>query len=146
MSAVARCPRKRVNSTLSRRYLWAGGHLVAELNASGPVLNRYVYGSRAHTPDYVVNNGTTYRIVNDERGSVHLVVNTSTGQPTQQLDYDEWGRVTADSNPNPVSDPLKDLAPQARCSTRLAGSSSLPAAPNPCRRRRNFRRSIRVSS
>ena len=43
--------------------------------------------------------GVLYRLVTDERGSVRLVVNASTGAVAQQLDYDVWGNVTTDSAP-----------------------------------------------
>lgn len=90
---------KKVNGVLTRQYRWAGDQLVAETDATGTVLNRYVYGSRAHVPDYVINGGVTYRLVTDERGSVREVRHSATGGVAQRLDYDEWGRVTADSSP-----------------------------------------------
>ncbi|MBK9692443.1 MAG: hypothetical protein IPO73_12285 [Gemmatimonadetes bacterium] len=36
----------------------------------------------------------------NQLGSVALVVNASTGQVVSWRDYDEWGRVVADSNPD----------------------------------------------
>jgi RHS repeat-associated protein len=90
---------KKVNGTLTRIYLWAGGQLVAEANGSGTILNRFVYATRSNTPDYLLSGGVIYRLVTDERGSVRLVINQSTGAVTQRLDYDEWGRVTTDTNP-----------------------------------------------
>ena len=63
------------------------------------MLSRFVYGSRAHVPDYLVKGTTTYRLVTDERGSVRLVLDTATGTVAQRLTYDPWGRVTSDTNP-----------------------------------------------
>jgi len=60
---------------------------------------RFVYGSSAHVPDYLVKGGATYRIVSDHLGSVRLVVNASTGAVAQRIDYDEFGVVTLDTNP-----------------------------------------------
>jgi RHS repeat-associated protein len=50
-------------------------------------------------PDYVVKGGTTYRIVSDHLGSPRLVVNTTDDSVAQRLDYDEFGKVTQDTNP-----------------------------------------------
>jgi RHS repeat-associated protein len=47
----------------------------------------------------MVKGGVTYRLVKDELGSVRLVIDTETGQIVQQLDYDEFGKVTSDSRP-----------------------------------------------
>jgi RHS repeat-associated protein len=47
----------------------------------------------------MIRNGTTYRFVTDEVGSVRLVVNTSDGTTAQRIDYDPFGKVVSDSNP-----------------------------------------------
>jgi RHS repeat-associated protein len=44
-------------------------------------------------------DGVTYRIISDHLGSVRLVVNSSTGDIVQKMEYDEFGRVLSDSNP-----------------------------------------------
>ena len=41
----------------------------------------------------------TYRIITDNQGSVRLVVNAETGDVSQRLDYDSFGRVLRDTNP-----------------------------------------------
>jgi RHS repeat-associated protein len=43
--------------------------------------------------------GRTYRILTDQVGSVRLVVNASTGEVAQRIDYDEFGNVLNDTNP-----------------------------------------------
>jgi RHS repeat-associated protein len=88
-----------LDGVVVRGYLWDGDRVVAETDASGTVLSRFVYGSRGHVPDYLVNGGVTYRLVHDERGSIRLVVSTATGTVVQRLAYDPWGRVTSDTNP-----------------------------------------------
>ena len=50
---------------------------VAELDASGNIVARFVYGTRGNVPDYMVKAGQTYFIVSDEVGSPRLVVNTA---------------------------------------------------------------------
>jgi RHS repeat-associated protein len=51
------------------------------------------------TPDYIVKGSATYRVIQDERGSVREVVNTATGNVAEAIDYDEFGRVLSDSSP-----------------------------------------------
>jgi RHS repeat-associated protein len=78
---------------------------IAELNASGALVSRFVYGSKYNTPDYFTSNKAdgstwvTYRIISDHLGSPRLVVNSTTGAIAQRLDYDEFGRVLEDTNP-----------------------------------------------
>ncbi len=90
---------KKVNGTLVRGWLYAGNRIVAELDGSGAVLSRFVYGSRAHVPDYIVAGGATYRVITDHLGSPRLFVNTQTGSIAQRLDYNEYGVVITDTNP-----------------------------------------------
>jgi RHS repeat-associated protein len=72
---------------------------VAELDNSNNVVARFVYGTRANVPDYMIKDGVIYRIISDHLGSVRLVVNSSTGDIVQKMEYDEFGRVLSDSNP-----------------------------------------------
>jgi RHS repeat-associated protein len=71
---------------------------VAELDASGAVVAEFVYGSRAHVPDYMLKyvsgQWRTYRFVTDHLGSVRMVLDTANGNVAQRIDYDEWGRAT----------------------------------------------------
>ena len=91
---------KKVNGARVQGFLYQDGlNPVAELDASGSVVARFVYGTKGHIPDYMVKAGVTYRIVSDHLGSVRLVVNASTGAVVQRLDYDAFGRVTQDSSP-----------------------------------------------
>lgn len=72
---------------------------VAELDGSGNLVSRFVYASKGNVPDYLVKNGTTYRIISDHLGSPRLVVDVTTGAILQRLDYDEFGQVITDTNP-----------------------------------------------
>ncbi len=72
---------------------------VAELDGAGNVVARFIYGARANVPEYIIRDDATYRIVSDYRGSPRLVIHADTGAIVQRIDYDVWGRVTADSNP-----------------------------------------------
>lgn len=91
---------RKLNGTLVQGFLYDGQlEPVAELDGSGAVVSRFLYGSKAHVPDYLIKGGVNYRIISDHLGSPRLVVNTTNGSIAQQLDYDAWGNVTLDSNP-----------------------------------------------
>jgi|GEM_PF-1874236 len=90
----------RAKNGIERRFLYAEGHrLVAVLDASGAVLEQFVYATRRHSPDAMIKGGTAYRILTDQLGSVRLVVNASTGAVAQRIDYDPWGAITVDTAP-----------------------------------------------
>ncbi len=91
---------KRVNGLLSQSFLY-GSQLrpVAELDGSGAIVSRFVYGTRINVPDYMMKGGAIYRLLTDPLGSVRLVVDTATGALVQRLDYDEFGQITLDTNP-----------------------------------------------
>jgi len=91
---------RKVNGVLVRAWLYQNQlNPVAELDGSGNVVTRFVYGARATVPDYMVKNGTTYRLISDRLGSVRLVVDAVTGAVMQRMDYDEWGNVTSNTSP-----------------------------------------------
>jgi RHS repeat-associated protein len=89
-----------VDGAYDKGWLW-GSQLepIAEVDELGVVVARYVYGSRAHVPDYVVKGGVTYRLITDYRGSVVAVADASDGTVVQELEYGPWGEVLSDSNP-----------------------------------------------
>jgi len=91
---------KEMNGALVQGFLYGDAlNPVAELDGTGAVIARFVYGSRPNVPDYMVKGGATYRIVADHLGSPRLVVDTATGAIAQRIDYDAWGNVLSDSNP-----------------------------------------------
>lgn len=64
---------KKINGTLVQGFLYSDQlRIVAELDGSGAVVSRFVYGSKVNVPDYMVKNGETYRIVSDHIGSPRL--------------------------------------------------------------------------
>ncbi len=91
---------RRVDGTLTEGFLY-GDVLgpIAQLDSTGAVKSRFVYGTRSESPEYVERDGTRYRVWHDIRGSVRLVVDATTGTVAQRLDYDAWGRITNDTNP-----------------------------------------------
>jgi RHS repeat-associated protein len=74
-------------------------HPLAELDPQNNVVSRFVYGPASSAPEYMVKGGVTYRIISDHLGSVRLVVNVTTGAIVQQIDYDEYGQITQNTNP-----------------------------------------------
>ncbi len=91
---------RKVNGTLTQGFLYQDQLApVAELDGNLNLVSRFVYGSRANVPDYMVKNGVTYRLITDHLGSVRLVVDAATGVIAQRIDYDEFGVVLMDTNP-----------------------------------------------
>jgi RHS repeat-associated protein len=72
---------------------------VVELDSAGNVVSRFVYGTKSNVPEYMVRSGVTYKIISNHLGSPILIVNTSDGSVAQQISYDEFGKILADSNP-----------------------------------------------
>lgn len=91
---------KKVNGTKTRGWLYQDRYrVIAELDGNDAVVSTFVYGTRPNVPDFMVKNGTTYRLVVDDVGSPRLVVDTVTGTVAQRLAYDEFGNVVQDTNP-----------------------------------------------
>jgi RHS repeat-associated protein len=90
----------RVNGVLVQGFLWQDQlKVAAELDGGGSIVSSFVYATSENVPDYMVKNGVSYRLLADPLGSPRLVVDSSSGQVAQRLDYDAWGRVTLDTNP-----------------------------------------------
>jgi RHS repeat-associated protein len=91
---------KRVDGVLVQGFVYLDDlNPVAELDGNGDVVSVFVYGTRPNVPDYMVRDGVRYRILSDHLGSPRLVVNSSTGEVAQRIDYDAFGRVLQDTNP-----------------------------------------------
>jgi len=91
---------KKINGTLVRQWVYANRmQIIAELDGSGAVNNRFVYATRTNVPDYLIRQGVTYRIIADHLGSPRIIVNAATGAIAQMLGFDEFGNVLSDSSP-----------------------------------------------
>jgi RHS repeat-associated protein len=100
LAALNRRIGKKVNGTLQQGFLYSDQlNPVAELDSSNNMVSQFVYGTKVNVPDYMIKGGTTYKIITDQLGSPRLVVNADTGVIAQQLDYDEFGLITQDTNP-----------------------------------------------
>jgi RHS repeat-associated protein len=91
---------KKINGSIVKRWLYDGElRILGEIDASGLVTSRFVYGVRGNVPDYMVQGGYTYRIISDHLGSPRLVIDVNSGAMAQRIDYDEFGKIVNDSNP-----------------------------------------------
>src|SRR5437588_868782 len=91
---------KKVNGALVEGFLYRSQlQPAAWLDGTGAVKATFVYGLHANVPEYMVQGGTTYRLITDQVGSVRLVENTSTGATAERIDYDEFGTVLSDTAP-----------------------------------------------
>jgi RHS repeat-associated protein len=96
--AGRRVGRHKTGGTWRRYLLGEGNRVVAEYNEAGTIVSQFVYATRAHVPDFMIQGSNVYRFVTDQLGSVRLVVNvngsTASGSVVQRIDYDAWGNVT----------------------------------------------------
>ena len=90
---------KQLNGVLQNGFLYDGSRLLAQLNGGNAIVSQFIYASQGNVPDYMISGGVTYRIFSDPLGSPRLVVNTSTGTISEQINYDEFGNVISDTNP-----------------------------------------------
>lgn len=91
---------RTLNGSLDRGWLYKDQlNPVAELDADGDVVSRFVYGFKRNVPAYMVRGGKSYRFVSDHLGSMRLVVEIESATIAQRMDYDSFGRVVLDTNP-----------------------------------------------
>ena len=92
---------KRVNSALSKQWVWASGLRIAAELQGGTVASRFIYGNSPTTPDLVVRRDGAaadriYRVISDHLGSPVYVVNIADSADVWlDATYDEWGNVTS---------------------------------------------------
>lgn len=87
---------KRVNGTLVRQWIWSSQlRIAAELNGSGQIQSRFLYGSKPTTPEAVVRSNGTFRVIADHLGSVRALVNVNNPNTVLvRLDYTAFGEVS----------------------------------------------------
>jgi RHS repeat-associated protein len=91
---------KRRSGAVVHRYLYRNTlQPAAEVDAAGNVVARYVYARGELGPDVMERGGATYALVKDERGSIRFVVDASSGDVAQALEYDPFGKIVSDTNP-----------------------------------------------
>jgi YD repeat-containing protein len=90
----------QVDGKLKQAFVYdLAGRVRGELDASGTMASRFIYGARRHVPDYIAKDGVKLQLLTDARGSVRLVVDVASGQVVQRMDYDAWGNVLRDTSP-----------------------------------------------
>jgi RHS repeat-associated protein len=83
---------KRVNGIMTRMYIYQSQtQIAAELDGAGKLVNRYVYGTRANSPDYVVSNDKIMKVVSDQVGTPRAFVDAITGAIISKTHFDEFG-------------------------------------------------------
>lgn len=91
---------KKLNGTVVKAYIYKDGlNPIAELDGSGAIITRYIYGDKENVPSYMIKNGNKYRIISNHLGSPILVVDSTSGVIEQEISYDVWGYIISDSNP-----------------------------------------------
>jgi len=91
---------KKVNGTVTGAFVYQDAlKVVAQLDGGGNIVARFVFGSRSNVPDYFTTSAGTFRVLSDHLGSPRLVVNTANGSVFEQISYDDFGNVIADTQP-----------------------------------------------
>jgi len=86
---------KKKNGVFERAWLYRNQlNPVAELDGSGALVSRFVYGSKSNVPEYMVRGGVTYRVLSDHLGSPRALVNVASGAVAWRADFDAWGNRT----------------------------------------------------
>ena len=74
---------------------------LAELDGTGTVRRRFIYGTRVNVPDVVLDvvTGEAWRLLHDQLGSPRLVIDIDSGAVVAEREWDEFGRVLVDTAP-----------------------------------------------
>jgi RHS repeat-associated protein len=91
---------RKIDGVLVQRWIYAGPlSPIAELDGSGNVTARFIYGTRGNMPDLIVRSNTVYRVLSDHLESPRLIVDVLTGAAAQPMTFDEFGNVLSDTDP-----------------------------------------------
>ena len=89
---------KKVNGTITEKYLWQGlTKLLAVYDGNDNLMLRFEYAD-GRMPVAMTGNGTTCYLAYDQVGSLRII-GDSTGNVVKQIDYDSFGNIINDSNP-----------------------------------------------
>ncbi len=92
---------KKIDGVFVKGWLYGGNlRISAQIDATGNVVGRFFSDLAGAAPAYMVKDGKTYRLITNHLGSVRYVVDIVTGNVVQHIEYDEFGNVQHDSNPN----------------------------------------------
>jgi RHS repeat-associated protein len=93
---------RQANGVATKSYLFLDDlRIAAQIDANQAITGFSNYRDGKSAPDYLYTlTDTKYKLIIDNVGSVRLVVNAQTGAIAQRIDYDEWGNILIDSNPD----------------------------------------------
>jgi hypothetical protein len=86
----------------TRRYLWDGGNLVAELDGNNAMVTGYTWGPTGllAVTDYAASGGPkTYVVAEDLSGNVQALVDPAIGVPVASFHYDPYGKRLSGTGP-----------------------------------------------
>lgn len=87
------------NGAVKSKLVYGVGSVpVAELNENDRIIHTFIYAD-GYTPVLLSKGSVDYYLISDIRGSVRMVVKSSTGEVRQQLTYDAFGKVLSDTSP-----------------------------------------------
>lgn len=94
--------KKLINGATSEYYIWYDSlRLAAILDSAKSVKTVYIYGPESNSPNYLIQNGIEYRIIQDPTlGSIRYIINQTNLEITQEIEYDEFGNMMKNTNPN----------------------------------------------
>jgi len=96
---LSRRTAKLVNGTVVEKYLWQGlTRLLAVYDGSDSLLMRFEYAD-GRMPVAMSKNASTYYLTFDQVGSFKAVAD-SAGNVVKSIEYDSFGNIINDSNPN----------------------------------------------
>jgi RHS repeat-associated protein len=91
---------KKVNGTVTQKFLYGDGlRPIAQLAPDDSVRFQFLYAEKASAPSLIIGTGGSYRVITDHLGSPRGIIDVGSGASLQYLAYDEFGNVTADTNP-----------------------------------------------
>ncbi|MBN2282420.1 MAG: hypothetical protein JXO48_00860 [Deltaproteobacteria bacterium] len=89
---------KKVNGTITEKYLWHGlTRLLAVYDGNNDLRMRFEYAD-SPMPSAMNRGGNTYYLIYDQVGSLKIVADAS-GTVIKAIDYDSFGNIISDSNP-----------------------------------------------
>jgi RHS repeat-associated protein len=98
---------RKVNGNWTHKWIYQDGlNPIAEMDAENRIRKAFVYADKGHVPSHMLtfdesgNEAGQYRIVSDLLGSVRVVYDLANGNPVQRIDYDVWGNIINDANPD----------------------------------------------
>jgi RHS repeat-associated protein len=89
---------KKVNSSITEKYLWQGlTRLLAVYDGSNNLLMRFEYAD-GRMPVAITKGGVTYYLTYNQVGSLRIVADNS-GNVVKRVDYDSFGNIIEDTDP-----------------------------------------------